>query len=508
MDFNSVGTNIGDVLTQLQQNPQFLAGLNLLSGTRKTPIGETIMNSYLQSSQLAGQQQQQALVKAKLAQMQAAQNFNPQDYMQTTPSQGTQMPQGLAQLMQQPQMPAALGGPNGMGAPIQQPQLPTQIPAPAPGQPGQLNYPGLLSGGLNAGYSPTEINGMAGILDPEMAIRQQIALKMAEPHTLGPSQKLVNGQGATLAENTNQPASSPYALIQLFTQKRDEANANGDSETAATMQAAIDRFSGAAAQRHQSALEKEADVRANLSKGRLSAMQGDPDAVAATVDMIGQGRMQPPTGRSMSTPFMQQVMEQLAQKYPDYDAKVYGQQAQSVKAFATGQEGKMTRSINVSMNHLDTLGQLADALHNGDTPMINNLAQQYAQQTGNPAPTNFDAAKQFVANEIMKSVQPQGGTGHERDDVMANVSRANSPEQLAGAIETWQKLLGGQLVEFERQYKRTTGKNDFRSNQFLGEAAQKLLPPAQGETPAGGVSIGSATPDDIRAALARKRGKK
>jgi hypothetical protein len=84
-----------------------------------------------------------------------------------------------------------------------------------------------------------------------------------------------------------------------------------------------------------------------------------------------------------------------------------------------------------------------------------------AKQTGQPAPTNFDAAKQIVTAEIIKAVVASGGGVRERLEAENNFANANSPAQLKGVINTYKQLLGGQLNSLGLQYENTTGRTDF-----------------------------------------------
>jgi hypothetical protein len=142
-------------------------------------------------------------------------------------------------------------------------------------------------------------------------------------------------------------------------------------------------------------------------------------------------------------------------------------QKRALTDFSTGIQGRMVNSMNTAVEHLSTLTELADALKNNDVRAINTVGNLVAKQTGSPAPTNFAAARQIVAQEIVKAIVANGGTGREREEAAANIAAAGSPEQLAGVISTYQELLAGQLKSLGLQYKNTTGRDDFNT---------KLLP--------------------------------
>lgn len=141
--------------------------------------------------------------------------------------------------------------------------------------------------------------------------------------------------------------------------------------------------------------------------------------------------------------------------------------------FGKGQAGKTVRSFNVSIDHLATLGELADALHNGDIKAINKLSNTVSSQTGHVAPDNFDAAKQIVGDEIVKGIVGAGGGTADREKAAASIDSAKSPEQLKGVITTYKKLMAGQLEGLKTQYE-TTGRKDFNEKYLTSSARAEL----------------------------------
>ena len=169
---------------------------------------------------------------------------------------------------------------------------------------------------------------------------------------------------------------------------------------------------------------------------------------------------------------------------------------QAVKAFSTGKQGQQVNAFNTAIDHLGTMDKLSDALQNGDVKAFNALGNTIARQTGQPAPTNFDAAKQIVTAEVIKAVVASGGGVTERQEAERNFAAANSPAQLKGLINTYQDLLGGQLKSLNLQYENTTGRKDFEKK--LTPAAQSVMARVRGETPAAAAVTGAnvvVTPD-------------
>jgi hypothetical protein len=190
-------------------------------------------------------------------------------------------------------------------------------------------------------------------------------------------------------------------------------------------------------------------------------------------------------------------------------------QTQAVKAFSTGKQGQQINAFNTAIDHLGTMDKLSDALQNGDIKAFNALGNVVARQTGQPAPTNFDAAKQIVTAEIIKAVVASGGGVTERQEAERNFAAANSPEALKGVMNTYKQLLGGQLKSLNLQYENTTGRKDF--DKKLTPGAKSTLDSLRGpEAPAANaaklapadqqaLAWATANPNDPRAAQIKQR---
>ena len=190
--------------------------------------------------------------------------------------------------------------------------------------------------------------------------------------------------------------------------------------------------------------------------------------------------------------------------------------AKAIKDFSTGTQGRQVNAFNTAIDHLDTMDKLSDALQNSDVKAINAIGNTVARQTGAPAPTNFDAAKQIVTAEVIKAVVASGGGVTERQEAERNFAAASSPAQLKGVIDTYKKLLGGQLNSLGLQYANTTGRKDFetkltpaaktefqriRSEQQPAGAAPRALAPADQQA----LDWANANPKDPRAAQIKQR---
>jgi hypothetical protein len=237
-------------------------------------------------------------------------------------------------------------------------------------------------------------------------------------------------------------------------------------------------------------LQEEAD-----SSGGLS-----PQALDIAAQMVVQSGVMPPLGSGKNASLARvQVMNRVAEMTGTDAAAgasniISNQQntlaaKAALKDFTSGMSARRVTSNNTAINHLETMDSLAADLNNKDIRIVNAAGNKFATATGQPAPTSFDAAKQLVAAEVIKAVVNNGGGVTERQEAAENFSRANSPQQLKGVINTYRVLLGGQLESLENQYKAGTKRDDFRTT-FLTPNTRKVLPAEAAVAPAAATPAG------------------
>lgn len=181
----------------------------------------------------------------------------------------------------------------------------------------------------------------------------------------------------------------------------------------------------------------------------------------------------PMTGNALKLPANADIMAKVKEFNPDFNAQEYKSRQTALTNFTSGKKGDTVRSLNVSLDHLDTLVGAGKALKNGNIQGFNRLAQTIAEQTGSKVPTDFEATKNIVADEVIKGIIGAGGGVGDREKAQAIFDKAKSPEQLAGSVDRVKQLLRGQLKGLEKQYKASTGRSDFQQR-FLSESTQGL----------------------------------
>jgi hypothetical protein len=185
---------------------------------------------------------------------------------------------------------------------------------------------------------------------------------------------------------------------------------------------------------------------------------GDVETIAQAIANYQQA---PLGSYALRKQYGQNVMKRVMELNPDYQSNEYGSRSKAFKDFGSGKLGQQVASFNRSFAHLDTLSKLSEALGNNDIPALNQIGNYFSKQTGQAAPNNFEGAKKIVADEIVKAIVGNGGGVGDREEAAKTINNAQSPQQLAGMIDTYKELLGGQLNSLSLQYGNSTGRKDF-----------------------------------------------
>ena len=221
------------------------------------------------------------------------------------------------------------------------------------------------------------------------------------------------------------------------------------------------------------------DKASAVSNARIASRQTLTDVDATQAENIARGNLPPATG-----PNAGKIMNEVVKLNPEYNSRDFGLQTAAEKSFNTGKQGDKARSLNVAVSHLGTLDIAAAALNAGDIRVFNQFKQAWQRETGKTAPTNFNAVRELVADEIVAAVVPGVGALADRKALKETILARSSRAQLQGVIKEYKDLLGGQLGGLEKQYSASTGKTDFRQRYLTPEAIAALTP-GQNAPPAG-----------------------
>lgn len=243
-------------------------------------------------------------------------------------------------------------------------------------------------------------------------------------------------------------------------------------------------------------LKKTATPGELLTDARQREMNGilagqAPTDTAATVDALGTHQIPlPPRPSGARNPMGQQRWDKLfadvKAKYPNFSADQFPTVQKTENAFAVGKEGGQLKKLSTATDHLETLRELLAATKNGNVQLFNRIANQYAANTGNPAPSNLATAAQIIGSEIIGGIVAGPGGEAERGRAEGAFSNVKSPADVEGAINTVTKLMGGQFKGLKQQYEAGTyGRQGF-AERFLTPAARKALDTASAPKAAGG----------------------
>jgi hypothetical protein len=153
--------------------------------------------------------------------------------------------------------------------------------------------------------------------------------------------------------------------------------------------------------------------------------------------------------------------------------------APGVLRFVLGADGRSTVALGTAVRHLETVRELAKAWAANDQPLISRIRAILGREFGEAAGTNLTTAGRIVGPEIIKAIGVAGaGTAEERHAAQLAFSTAASPEQMIGAIDTTQKLLGGQLEGRKRQA-MAAGVSEEKFKGLVGERPYQLLSEAE-----------------------------
>lgn len=229
-------------------------------------------------------------------------------------------------------------------------------------------------------------------------------------------------------------------------------------------------------------IQKDLTVAGINSDGTVN---GGQEAMA---QLIAAGKAPAPSGMAAARPGVGALMARVAQINPDYDATTYGAKVAAAKGFTAGPQGNQMRSFQVANDHLDQLLTMAQALNNGNFPLVNKIGNAFGVQTGQEPAAVFNAVRNLVGPEITSAIVSGGGSAHERDAAAATFDPSSSPAQFVGTVGATRNLMQAKYNAMLAQ-RRAAGLPDSTLPAYAG-AGQGA--PAQGTTPGGWSYLGTA----------------
>lgn len=199
---------------------------------------------------------------------------------------------------------------------------------------------------------------------------------------------------------------------------------------------------------------------------------GLDDNSERTAQAIANGQLPAPTGMALLNPKNQRILGRVMEINPKYDFTDVTAKKAAAQAFTTGSQGNALRAVSTANAHLDQLGDLVDAMNNGNTQVLNKVANYFVTATGDPKVTNFDAIKNVVGQEVVKAIVAGGGSAGERDEAAKAFANEKSPDQLKGAIQHYRMVMKAQADNLKEQRRAAGLKDETMPNYQTGSGGK------------------------------------
>jgi hypothetical protein len=187
-----------------------------------------------------------------------------------------------------------------------------------------------------------------------------------------------------------------------------------------------------------------------------------PDAIASlTAVAHGAAPITTLLPRGATVQQRQGVMAALLRINPNFNSGLASSISGTENDAAHGAMAKNLTAIRTANNHLGQLGDAAVALQNGNVQALNKIGNAYNVQMGGSAATNFSTVKNAVAGELAKALTGTA-TVDEIHQMNTDISSAQSPQQIAGVVKTYQGLMQSKAHNLQTQYENgKSGSIDF-----------------------------------------------
>lgn len=211
--------------------------------------------------------------------------------------------------------------------------------------------------------------------------------------------------------------------------------------TAAENASVSDAAFGPPGSRNEDVLSKLSPETAGIVKG-LANYELDPSKISST---RGNQRLQ---------------LVAAAKAYdPNFDMTQYPARAAMRKSITSGTYSQALNSANLVIQHLDALSKSIDGLNNSDLKPVNVVRNTYKNQTGDPAITKFNTARDAAAAELAKVFKGTGASDVQsiqewRNNLDINGSPAQIRQSIATAVGD---LLKSRIDTIQNQFQAAMG---------------------------------------------------
>lgn len=198
-----------------------------------------------------------------------------------------------------------------------------------------------------------------------------------------------------------------------------------------------------------------------------------PEDERGLIKSIADGKIDPKT-LSTKGGHREDVLKKVAQYRSDYNQAKYAVYSAVQKDFTSGKAANNVTAINTAIGHMGTLGELASALENKDTIVINKIVNTVRNQLGDPRVNNEKTAASALGSEIMRVFRQVGASEKEQKDWESKYADFASPGQSKGALATGGHLLKSRIEALDDQWKRGMDSKDGFPNLLSPKSAAVL----------------------------------
>ena len=221
----------------------------------------------------------------------------------------------------------------------------------------------------------------------------------------------------------------------------------------------------------------------------LATLQQRDPAYARQVESIIKGDMPFPTGKQAQTPLGRRMIQDVLQVEPGATPADFANRSATSKAYTSGLESRVTRSVNTTLHHAATLEKAINDLDNFNTMpgVLNPIRGAVAGQTSpayqkaraayETAVANFAKELDFVVSGGRPTVS---GTKHQMEGFDSTASKNAQLEKLRTGVDLLKGRLDSHADGFAKAMKRRVDPTDFIDPANRG-LYQRLI---GGETPA------------------------
>lgn len=217
---------------------------------------------------------------------------------------------------------------------------------------------------------------------------------------------------------------------------------------------------------------------AQYNEGFLSQLS---PAAAAQVKGIAKGDLPLPSGRVLTTPYGQSLMNAVMQYDPSASAINLPARQATRKSFVAGPDANNITAINTAIAHLGSLSNAFDTLDNSSVPGYNTASNFLANNIGltqnnkdvqaHLADVNTYAAA--TANELAKVFRSTGMSESDIKEWQKDITTSATPDQSKAVIQSAINLMDGRLQALGQKYNQGMG-TAIDPMQLLSPEAQKV----------------------------------